>query len=67
MMMPVRFSVRGDVDDLGPTRADPLKAPSQPPGKVLTLDQQLFERDRLRDGAVIKEHPDTRPDGRLTR
>ena len=63
MMMTIGLPVGGDVDQLRP-RAVVIEAAEQAVGKVRSVDEQIFERDRVRDGAVVKKQTDAAPDGR---
>ena len=54
MVMAVGFAIGGDVHELGPGTAV-VEAAEQAMGKTLTIQQQLLEGDRARDGAIVEE------------
>jgi len=57
IMMTIGLAVGGDVNQLCP-RAVVIEAAEQAVGKVLSVGEQFFERDRLRDGTVVKKQTD---------
>src|SRR5271157_6215797 len=54
MMMTIGLAVGGDVNQLRP-RAVVMEAAEQAVGKVLSVAEQFFERDGVRDAAVVKK------------